>query len=246
MPNGPAERSAAKEYLKLNPKATNAEVMEAIDCSLRTVSYARSDLAAEGIERKGSGDRRPRRVNAQAAITAATSDTFDVATTADLNKAVGQELTKEAAREEREKKREAAANAAADAELGPDGDVDVNKLKRVLWRVVYRNTDDRVVVAAASAIARIQAEASERTKGAGKPLTRKDAVDRLVMMFEATGIKLVIEAIQQWIGLAVLVDAINDWIKHAQAQTADSGAAAQAPVQAAGTSDDGTRAPDGA
>lgn len=186
----PKVRALARDYILAHPDANNAEVMEAVPCSMRTVTNARAELRAQGMGKQAFGDRRHHpKVNPVTAVNRATEGTFDTQTTADLNSAVAKELA-----------RERLANEAADAELGPDGEIDLAKLKRVLWRVVYRNTDDRIVVAAASAVARIQQEANARPLGAGKPMTRAEAIERLILMFRAVGATIVIEALNKWMG----------------------------------------------
>lgn len=215
-----------REYILLHPTAKNAEVMNALGVSMRTVSNVRAELRAQGMP-PAWGDRKNKRVNAQQTIARATEGTFDVQTTADLNKAVGLEL-----------EREAAANAAADAELGPDGEVDIAKLKKVLWRVVHRNSDDRIVVAAASALARIQQEANARPLGPQKPVTKTDALDRLSMLFRPVGIGLVFEAMLKTFGIPDVMGVFMEWLNNAKA--AEPSEAAQAPSQAVGTPDNET------
>jgi hypothetical protein len=199
--------------------------MNALGVSMRTVSNVRAGLRAEGMP-PAWGDRKNKTVVPAVAIQKATEGTFDVQTTSDLNKAVGLEL-----------EREAAANAAADAELGPDGEVDIPKLKRVLWRVVYRNTDDRIVVAAASALARIQQEADARPVGPQKPVTKSEVLDRLSMLFRPVGIAYVFEAMLNTFGANALIEVFMGWINDARQKTAESGAVAQAPVDTPGTAD---------
>lgn len=187
----PDERRRAREFLIAYPTATNNQVMDAVPCSMRTVSHARAEIRrAAGVVPYGDRRHSPKKiVNATETVTKATEGVFDTQTTSDLNSAVETELV-----------REAAANAAADADLGIDGEIDLGKLKRMLWRVVHRNADDRIVVAAASALARIQQEASARALGPGKPLTKREAKDRLLMLFKAVGIDVVVETINEWTG----------------------------------------------
>lgn len=219
-----------REYILLHPQAKNAEVMDALGVSMRTVSNVRADLRAQGMP-PAWGDRKTKpakKVNAQQTIAAATEGTFDVQTTADLNKVVGLEL-----------EREAAANAAADAELGPDGEVDIAKLKRVLWRVVHRNVDDRIVVAAASALARIQQEADARPLGPQKPMSKDEARARLKMLFLPVGIKLVFEAMLESFGASALVEVFMGWLNGIRTpKAAEPGESAQAPLQVAASPND--------
>ena len=192
-----------REYILLHPNAKNAEIMDKLGVSMRTVSNVRAELRAQGMP-PAWGDRKtipPKKVNATETVARATEGTFDVQTTADLNKAVGIEL-----------EREAAANAAADAELGPDGEIDISKLKRILWRVANRNVDDRIVVAAASALARIQAEANARPPGPQKPMTRGEAFSRLSMLFHPIGIKDVFEAVVRTFGVSAVLEIVLRWV----------------------------------
>lgn len=221
-------RLQVREYILLHPACKNAEVMDALGVSMRTVSNVRAELRAQGMP-PAWGDRKnqpAKKVNAEQAIVRATEGTFDVQTTADLNKAVGLEL-----------EREAAANAAADADLGPDGEVDIAKLKRVLWRVVHRNTDDRVVVAAASALARIQQEANARPLGPQKPVTKADVLARLDLLHRPLGIGLVFESILKTFGATALVAVFMEWLNNAKQKTAEPSESAQAPVEVAGAPD---------
>lgn len=174
-----------KEYLLLHPTASDHEVMVAMNVSMKTVSNARHELVSLGKIPPSAYDRKTvkRTVRPAEAISKATEGTFDVKTTADLNAAVDEELRKR-----------------AEDITGIEGEVDIGKLKRVLWKVVHRNLDDRIVVAAASALARIQQEADARPLGPGKPLTKADAIDRLIMLFKACGVNLVVEALNTWIG----------------------------------------------
>lgn len=194
----------AKEYLLKHPGATNEEVRTAAMVSGRTVSTARAQLVEENLIPPAWGDHKKggRKVNMAQALE--DPDT-DIKTTKDLNA----ELEKELARE-------AAANAAADAELGEDGEVDVQKLKRKLWQIVYRNRDDRIVVAAASAISRIQIEQSARALGPGKPMTEASALDRLKMIFEPVGPRLILKAFVECFGLAAILTVVNEWLRKEQ------------------------------
>lgn len=193
MPRGDEHKARAKTYLLNHPGASNAQVCTSCHVSIRTVTNARAELLSENLIPPAYGDNKSKKVNAAETIEAASSDVFDVKTTSDLNKAVAEEMAKEAIRH-------AAADAAADAELTATGEIDVAKLKKVLWRVVHRNTDDRIVVAAASALARIQQEANARPLGPGKPMTRSEAKSRLLMLLKACGIDLVVETINEWTG----------------------------------------------
>jgi hypothetical protein len=226
-------RLQVREYILLHPAAKNAEVMNELGVSMRTVSNVRAELRAQGMP-PAWGDRKNKpKVNPEKAIAHATEGTFDVATTADLNKAVGFELEREAAAK-------AAADAQTDSELGPDGEIDIGKLKKVLWRVVRRNTDDRIVVAAASALARIQQEANQRPLGPQKPMTKADALGRLSMVFKPVGIALVFEATLKTFGVTEVIRVFMEWLNDARKEASVPSPVVQAPVEAAGASDNQT------
>ena len=228
MPRGDNHRERAKQYLLTHPNATNRDVREACSVSTRTVTNARADLIAENLAPPAWGDHKKpgegtKLVNPIAAVESVSKDVFDVKTTSDLNAEVAKELA-----------REQAMNAQADAELTPDGEIDVAKLKKVLWRVVYRNTDDRIVVAAASALARIQAEAQQRAPGPGKPMTEIEAIDRLLMVLNAVGANIVMKTLNIW------MERIKGNVS-ASPQTAQSSVSPPAPVPPVGEGNDNPR-----
>lgn len=198
-----------RQYLLEHPEAKNTDVMLALGVSQRTVSTVRAELRDEGGV-PAAGDKRHAspRVDPAAAVTGAAAGAFDVQTTSDLNRAVGASI--------------------GDGDFNEDGTIDILKLKRALWRIVRTNRDDRIVVAAAGTLARIQQEANSRPLGPGKPLTRDDAVARLIALFKAVGINVVLEAINRWTGAGNATGT---------SKAADAQVAEQAPARPAGATD---------
>jgi len=175
----------ARDYIVRNPKATNYEVARETGCSLRTVTSARAELRRLGLVAPAFGDRGQshRRDEAARENSSSPSEPFDIDTAADLNAAV---------------EAERARGKEADDDLG---EMTPAELKKMLWRVVKRNTDDRVVVAAASALGRIQADLEARPLGPGNPMTKADAKARLKMLFNACGLPLVLEVLEEMAGV---------------------------------------------
>lgn len=172
----------ARDYIVRNPNASNVEVAKETGASLRTVSSARKELREMGLVKPAYGDRgQSGPPVAPSVLPDSTRDVMDVQSHADLTAAVEAEL-----------------NRKADEALA-SGEFNVAELKKILWKVMHRNTDDRIVVAAASALARIQAEADSRPLGPGKPMTRTEAKARLKMLLQACGISLVTEVLNEWI-----------------------------------------------
>lgn len=185
------ERARAREYLIAHPGAPTREVAQAVGCSPRTVASARGDLRFKGLAGPAYGDRRTKVVKPAEAIEKAADGVLDVQTTADLNKVVADELAKD------------------DASLG---EVDMEKLKRVLWRVVNRNADDRIVVAAAGTLARIKQETDARPLGVSKPMTEAAAIDRLSMLFKPLDLPIVFKAMLAAFPAASIMSHIMEWL----------------------------------
>lgn len=212
-----ALRTQVREYIIAHPEAKNADVMEATGCSMRTVSNVRALLRAEGAI-PAAGDKRHAapRVDPTQVIGDAGVGTFDPITGVDLTRAVGASLGED---------------------VGADGTVEIDKLKKVLWRVVRTNRDDRIVVAAAGTLARIKQEESARPLGPGPPMTEDDAVERLVLLYRPVGLKIVFAALVKAFKAIEIVNTFMGWLNESRTKGAHSTVPQPAPAQSARASD---------
>lgn len=180
-------KDRAKAYLLTSPSASNVQVAVGAKCSQRTVSYARSELVAEGKLDPAFGDR-TRTKSASEVMASATEGTpFEVENSADLAKRVD---------EEKKRKKNP-----VDVDLeDDDDDIDFVRLKRILYRISTRDPDNRVRTQAIWTLTRIQQEVESRPLGPGAPMTRAGAIDRLVMLFKMVGPDIVLAAVNVWTG----------------------------------------------
>lgn len=174
--------AVVRDYIVRNPSASNNEVAQQTGASLRTVTYARGELRRLGIGKPAYGDRGQSAKPAGTVL--APEGEYEVQTHADLKAAVEADLRGESG---------------DDSELP---EFTIPALKKSLWRVMHRNSDDRVVVAAASALARIQSDIDARPLGPGAPMTKADVKVRLKRILSAVGLNLVSEVLEEMIAEA--------------------------------------------
>jgi hypothetical protein len=185
------DRERAKEYLLANPQATNRDASSAVGCSPRTVGYARAELVGSGQLPPAWGDhksnvakRRQSRTSADTpspiSVTsgAAEGTPFDTQSTADLNAALARQPDWQDIEAE---------------------DIDISKLKRILWRIARTDPDNRIRTQAIWTLTRIQNDMDDRPLGPGQPRTKADIIDRLLLLFEGVGAGIVVEAMQAFL-----------------------------------------------
>jgi hypothetical protein len=199
MSRGRDQRDSARDYLIANPTATNADVARYLGISSRTVGYARSELMTEGRIPPAWGDHKSpfvKKKNTLNLVETATEGTpFDTQTTSDLNAAVANALSHES----------------EEVPLGGDTlrgrvldefdteEMEVSKLKRILWRIARTDLDNRIRTSAIWTLTRIQQDMDERSLGPGLPKTKSDIINRLLQLFDGVGAAIVIEAMQTYL-----------------------------------------------
>lgn len=190
------ERERAKEYLLANPTATNRDAAAAVGCSPRTIGYARAELVNAGLippawgDHKSDANRRQVRVSAdtlpQVVEPPPEGTPFDTQSTVDLNAAISKQLTE-----------------GAQYRMHLDDidteEIDIEKLKRILWRIARTEPDNRIRTSAIWTLTRIQQDINARPLGPGVPRTKADIIDRFLQLFEGVGPAVVIEAMQTYL-----------------------------------------------
>lgn len=182
----PTRAERIRFHFTKNPTATNKEVVEAVKCSSRMVSYVRAQMVKEGILQPAWGDHKSstRKKEGVSSIEkvgkAAEGTPFAVENTADLNEAI--------------------ARATRDArEADHDSDeIDLQVLKRILWKIARTDPDNRIRTQAIWTLTRVQQEVSERALGPGNPMTEEGAIDRLLLLFKGVGPETVIKALNTY------------------------------------------------
>lgn len=219
------DRDRAKEFLLANPQATNKDAAASVGVSVRTIGYARAELVNAGHLPPSWGDHKSpvakgRHIRTSADVStqtqkAAEGTPFDTESTADLNAAVA-----------------AQTGTALPLDFSDieDEEIDIGRLKRILWRIARTDPDNRIRTQAIWTLTRIQHDMEERPPGPGAPRTKAEIVARFLDMFDAVGPAVVIEAMQAFL----------DKRKGTSrgVETVDSGDAAQTYAGPAGTADD--------
>ncbi len=183
-------RSEVKQWLLGHPTATNKDVAASLGVSERTVGYARAELVAAGSIPPAWGDHKsgaakkkldPAATVTQALGAAAEGSPFDTQSTADLDQAVAKAAGTSVPK--------------PDLDLIDEEEIDISKLKRILWRIARTDPDNRIRTQAAWTLTRIQNDIDDRPLGPGKPMKRADVVNRLVELYEGAGVGVVIESL---------------------------------------------------
>lgn len=213
------QRERAKTYLLEHPQATNKDVAASLGVAPRTVGYARAELVNSGLIPPAWGDHKSakRRMKRRAIVptdkvVSATEGTpFETQNTTDLNKAV--------------------VSALPDL-LDEEEEIDIGRLKRILYRIAKMNPDDRIRTQAVWTLTRIQQDMSERPLGPGLPRTKAEIVARLLQLFEAVGAAVVIETMQMFLDKRKGSTHVGE-----STQAVEHGDAVSPPVAPTGTPD---------
>lgn len=186
-------RAEVKQWLLAHPTATNRDVAASLGVSLRTVGYARAELVSAGAVPPAWGDhkspaaKKAKTLDPSAGLpetlaAAAEGSPFDTQSTADLDAAVAKAVV-------------APTPTVGPVDLIDEEEIDISKLKRILWRIARTDPDNRIRTQAAWTLTRIQNDIDDRPLGPGKPLKRADVVNRLVELYEGAGVGVVIESL---------------------------------------------------
>jgi hypothetical protein len=181
---------AAKEYLRINPSASNAKVVEDLSVSLATVSAARSFLVQTGQISRSFYDRsspalEPPAEPAPGPIVVTGVD--------DLEKTF------------------AAREAVADASHGGAGEPLTPEEQRQrlsnLARQASLTGNFQLEIAAIQALARLDAQIGARDRlGPGPPLTDEDKIHRLSLLIEACGKRITRKAWRKAFGVELTAE----------------------------------------
>jgi len=181
-------RQRAKEYLLANPTATNKDAAASVGVSLRTIGYARAELVNAGLIPPAWGDHKSKVTKGKSArvkasvltrtASAAEGTPFDTDTTSDLNARVAEQSLSD------------------DID---DEEIEISKLKRILWRIARTDSDNRIRTSAIWTLTRIQQDMDERPLGPGVPRNKADSIARLLDIFDGCGAAIVIEAMQAFL-----------------------------------------------
>lgn len=177
----PVESERVTTYLTENPQATNKDVMVACDVAPATVSRVRKELVEKGMIPPAWGDRRSKNKRARVKhVTPPTDGTpFETQSPDELIAAVEAQAKHDVAKD-----------------LDLDEEIDMKKLKRILWRIAQVDPDNRIRTQAIWTLTRVQAEVNEREAGPGVPMTKQQVIARLLDLFEGVGAGVIIEAMQ--------------------------------------------------
>lgn len=192
-PKSPRRKGAlqqAKEYLRINPSATNQQVVEALNVSIGTVSAARSFLVQTGVIQRSFYDRSSPQIEGELPEDVLPGPTLATSGVSDLEK-------------------EMAARAAVEkVTLNDTGLPLTAEEQRQRLSTVARNAaitgNFQLEIAAIQALARLDAQIGARDRlGPGPPLTDDDKIHRLSLLLEAVGKRLARKAWERAYGHAV-------------------------------------------
>ena len=161
----------AKEYLRINPTASNAQVVEALNISIGTVTAARSFLVQTGVIRPSFYDRTSEAATVELPDERPLGPIIATSTARDLARA--QEVIHQAVE-------------------GPAGEPLTAEEQRQRLSAVARSAaatgNFQLEIAAIQALARLDAQLGARDRlGPGPPLTDEDKIHRLYLLLEAVG-----------------------------------------------------------
>lgn len=176
-PKSPRRKGAlqqAKEYLRINPSATNAQVVEALNVSIGTVSAARSFLVQTGVIQRSFYDRSSPMIEGELPEDTAPGPILATSGVAELEKEI------------------AARQKVADTVVNGSGVPLTAEEQRQRLSTVARNAaitgNFQLEIAAIQALARLDAQIGARDRlGPGPPLTDDDKIHRLSLLLEAVG-----------------------------------------------------------
>lgn len=171
----------AKEYLRINPTASNAKVVEDLNISVRTVCAARAFLVQTGVIPRSYFDRTSGRKDLTDSLADATSGpiegalpTTGVAELEKLAKQVEADLGEPMTPEEQRKRLSAVVRHASNA------------------------GNFQLEIAAIQALARLDERIGAKDRlGPGPPLTDEDKVHRLGLLIEACGKRITRKALER-------------------------------------------------
>lgn len=164
----------AKEYLRINPTASNQQVVEALNVSIGTVSAARSFLVQTGVIQRSFFDRSSPVIEGELPEDSPSGPVLATSSVGDLEK-------------------EMAARAAVDAATMNNSGLPLTaEEQRQRLSTVARNAaatgNYQLEIAAIQALARLDAQIGARDRlGPGPPLTDDDKIHRLSLLLEAVG-----------------------------------------------------------
>jgi len=175
-PKSPRRKGAlqqAKEYLRINPSATNSQVVEALNVSIGTVSAARSFLVQTGVIQRSFYDRSSPQIEGELPEDYIPGPVLATSGVSDLEK-------------------EMAARAAVEAATQNNGLPLTAEEQRQRLSTVARNAaitgNFQLEIAAIQALARLDAQIGARDRlGPGPPLTDDDKIHRLSLILQAVG-----------------------------------------------------------
>jgi hypothetical protein len=171
----------AKEYLQAYPSATNEQVVQALNISVRTVTNARAALIQMGLLPRSYFDRKNMVGPVVAPIQASTTDPITIEGIVELGKAletvqIGRGMSPVEMRE---------------------------RLSNIARRAAVEGAGS-LEIAAIQAIAKLDSQSGERDKlGPGVPLSRADKVSRLSILMKICGQSITIESLINTFGKEV-------------------------------------------
>ncbi len=176
-PRSPRRKGAlqqAKEYLRINPSATNAQVVEALNVSIGTVSAARSFLVQTGVIQRSFYDRSSPQIEGELPEGSPPGPVLATSGVSNL-----------------EKEAEIRAKIAAET-IGSTGLTLTAEEQRQRLSTVARNaattSNFQLEIAAIQALARLDAQIGARDRlGPGPPLDDEQKIHRLSLLLEACG-----------------------------------------------------------
>lgn len=203
-PKSPRRKGAlqqAKEYLRINPSASNQQVVEALNVSIATVSAARSFLVQTGVISRSFYDRSSPTIEGELPDESSPGPILATSGVSDLEQ-------------------EMAARAAVEAATLTNTGLPLTaEEQRQRLSTVARNAaitgNYQLEIAAIQALARLDAQIGARDRlGPGPPLTDEDKVHRLSLLIEACGKRITRKAWEKVYGSFTSQDKSPDSIEY--------------------------------
>ncbi len=208
MPGGRPgrERARARNYLLEHPHSTNAEVAAAVGVGGATVSFARQALIQEGLIPRSPQERRRQAYNeARKPI-----DFPPASPTAPVLVAPPAEPAPPQTPDEYETLDAQRLYDLAEGEEEIDDEQVRRRMIRKLRKMSFDpNLNPQYQMYAMAAHEKMLEGSRAATIGPGKPVTKDDAVERLEMIFKATGPELVLLAAVKAFGVAILTKLVE-------------------------------------